>query len=194
MSDRTLQSLRVLFHQATVSTQVLFKAQLWVLLPSSSRHLTCTLSMHITRSLNMQTTCTVGSGCHGTIQDELNHIATCAANNNLRLNSNKTSERVVSRRGTKAPLPPLTGSIQRVESLKVLGVYLQSDMKMSTHVSEVLSSSPELVLIVVICPAGPLQPRPAPYSLTRGRARLHAGETYVCGAGLVGVYERGGEG
>ena len=75
----------------------------------------------------------VGSGCHGTIQDELNHIATWAANNNLRLNPNKSSEMVVPRRGTKTPLPPPTGSIQRVESLKVFGVYLQSDMKMSTH-------------------------------------------------------------
>ena len=82
----------------------------------------------------------VGSGRHGTIQKELNHIATWAANNNLRLNPNKSSETVISRRRTKATLPPLTGSIQRVDCIKVLGVYLQSDMKMSTHVSEVLSS------------------------------------------------------
>jgi hypothetical protein len=82
----------------------------------------------------------VGSGSYDTVQEELVHVASWAADNNLGLNPNKLSEMVVTRRGTKASQRPITSGIQRVDSLKILGVYLQPDLNMATHISEVLGS------------------------------------------------------
>ena len=82
----------------------------------------------------------VGSSLYTSIPDELDHVAVWAAENNLRLNPNKTKEMVVVKRGSKTALPPPTPGIERVASLKVLGVTLQHDLRMEAHISEVLSS------------------------------------------------------
>ena len=81
----------------------------------------------------------VGSAQYHTIA-ELDHVATWAAENNLRLNPNKTKELIVSKRGSKTAFPPPTPGIERVTSLKVLGVTLQCDLKMEAHITEVLAS------------------------------------------------------
>jgi hypothetical protein len=75
-----------------------------------------------------------------TIQNELDHIAGWAADNNLRLNPNKTSEMVIKRRGSRASPPPPTAGINRVACMKILGVTLQANLGMSAHISEVLGS------------------------------------------------------
>ena len=53
-----------------------------------------------------------------TCQEEINHIQTWAADNNLKLNRNKTKEIIFSSRREEAQLP----DIERVTSLRVLGV------------------------------------------------------------------------
>ena len=63
-----------------------------------------------------------------TCQEEIDHIQTRAAdNNNLKLNRNKTKEIVFSSRREGAPPPPRP-DIERLTSLRVLGVgELQAD-------------------------------------------------------------------
>jgi len=75
-----------------------------------------------------------------TIQIELDRIAGWADENNLRLNPKKTSEMVIRRRGSKAAPPLPTAGIERVTSMKILGVTLQDNLSMAAHISEVVSS------------------------------------------------------
>ena len=82
----------------------------------------------------------VGSAQYHTIPEELAHVAAWAAENNLRLNPNKTKEMIVVKRGSKTAFPPPTPGIERVTGLKVLGVTLQYDLKMEAHIMEVLAS------------------------------------------------------
>jgi len=57
----------------------------------------------------------------GTCQNEIEHIQAWAAANNLTLNRDKTKEIVFSAR-SKVALPPPRSDIERVSSLRVLGV------------------------------------------------------------------------
>ena len=50
----------------------------------------------------------VGSSMQYSIPEELDHVASWAAENNLRLNPSKTKEMVVARRALKTTLPPPT--------------------------------------------------------------------------------------
>ena len=75
-----------------------------------------------------------------TVQIELDYIAGWAADNNLRLNPTKTMAMVIRRRGSKAPPPSTTAGIERVTSMKILGVTLQDNLSMAAHISEVVSS------------------------------------------------------
>jgi hypothetical protein len=76
-----------------------------------------------------------------TIQAELDHVARWASCNNLRLNPNKTSAMVISKPGSKKPPASSTpAGIERVSSMKVLGVTLQNNLRMDAHISEVISA------------------------------------------------------
>ena len=61
-----------------------------------------------------------GAPKRDTIEMELNHVANWAAKNNLRLNTSKSSEMVILRKGKTAP-PPIPG-IKRVSNMDILGV------------------------------------------------------------------------
>ena len=67
------------------------------------------------------------------IQDELEWITTWADANNLILNKAKTKE-IIFHRGRSAQLPPPTEGIERVDSLRMLGVVMQSSLSMTVHV------------------------------------------------------------
>ena len=131
----------------------------------------------------------IGSRSYETLPEELNHAASWAADNNLGLNPKKTSEMIVSKSGTKAPPPPSTGGTLRVDCLKVLGVFLQSDLKMGTHISEVLSSCSSSLYSLRVQRSHSL-PAAALHEVTR----LHIGAPYVRVACLVGICECIGEG
>src|SRR6218665_339800 len=74
---------------------------------------------------------------------EFAHISKLAANNNLRFNPLKTQELIVfrsSRRRPDAPIHPVISGAERVTSLRVLDVAISSDLGMSEHLDQVLSS------------------------------------------------------
>jgi len=74
-----------------------------------------------------------------TCQEEIDHIQTWAADNNLKLNYNKTKEIVFSSRRKGAP-PPSRPDIERVTSLRVLGVIVNDKLTAADHVTMLLSS------------------------------------------------------
>src|SRR6218665_3939238 len=78
--------------------------------------------------------------CH-TITDEIEGVHRWATKNNLRLNS-KSREMLIVRGGCwRVPHPPPLGNgIVRVEQMKILGVTIRNDLKMTTHVDEILAA------------------------------------------------------
>jgi hypothetical protein len=76
-----------------------------------------------------------------TIASELDHIATWASVNNLRLNPTKSTEMVIrSGRNASQPPPPLP-SISRVKQMEILGVTIQDNLGMDAHTRAVVGSA-----------------------------------------------------
>jgi hypothetical protein len=73
------------------------------------------------------------------IQDEMDHIASWAADNNLILNKVKTRE-VIFVKGRGVTIPPATDGRERVSSFKKLGVILQSNLSMKEHVDALITA------------------------------------------------------
>src|SRR6218665_1084427 len=69
---------------------------------------------------------------------ELDHVANWAAKNNLSLNTNKSSEMVILRKGKTAP-PPIRG-IKRVSNMVILGVTTRDDLHTVDHVDKLIST------------------------------------------------------
>src|SRR6218665_828307 len=89
---------------------------------------------------NLRTTLIVGARMRSTLQEELDGVAHWAANNNLRLNTTKSREMLIPRGGrwrTEVP-PPLV--MERVGSLRILGVTIASDLSVSAHVDALLNA------------------------------------------------------
>jgi hypothetical protein len=70
------------------------------------------------------------------IPAELDHLASWALCNNLRMNPTKSSEMVIRKPRCRAPVPPLLPGLPRVDTMKVLGVTLQPDLRITAHVNE----------------------------------------------------------
>ena len=81
----------------------------------------------------------IGASMRHTAGAQMEKVSSWAHNNNLRLNQSKSREMLVVRRGCVNPPPPLPG-IQRVTSLNILGVTITEDLRVSSHVSEILGS------------------------------------------------------
>jgi len=79
-----------------------------------------------------------------TCKNEIAHLQTWAADNNLRLNREKTKEIIFSARRKGALPPPLSG-IERVPSLRVLGVTVNDKLTADDHVARLLSSGTSLL-------------------------------------------------
>jgi len=78
----------------------------------------------------------------GSTEAEMKHIEQWALANNLKLNCNKTLEIVFRRQNTKpSSLPPPIPSIQRVESIKILGVSIASTLHVKEHIDSVIVAS-----------------------------------------------------
>jgi len=84
----------------------------------------------------------VGSNNISTATAELDHVSIWAKENNLCLNSSKTREMIVFKRGrSRIPLPPrIVPGAERVDSIRVLGVTISSELSMTPHLTEVVSS------------------------------------------------------
>jgi len=86
----------------------------------------------------------VPGGATYTCKDEIAHLQTWAAGNNLKLNREKTKEIIFSAR-RKGALP-LSG-IERVPSVRVLGVTVNDKLTAADHVATLLSSGTSLLAV-----------------------------------------------
>ena len=74
-----------------------------------------------------------------TCSDEIHNVTKWAQHNNLKLNTSKSLEIIITnstKKQTSPSLPPLLPSITRVNSMVVLGVTLFNNLKMERHISE----------------------------------------------------------
>ena len=82
----------------------------------------------------------VGASNDNTIQAELDNVARWASSSNLILNPSKTSAMFFLQARDQTPSAAATQIfIERVSSMKVLGVTLQNNLRMDAHISEVVS-------------------------------------------------------
>src|SRR6476469_6333276 len=73
------------------------------------------------------------------MQDEIDHIAAWADENNLKLNQSRSAELIIRKPRSKIPdLPPLN-NLPRVDHLKILGVTIQSNLSMSSHIDNIVT-------------------------------------------------------
>src|SRR6218665_157202 len=85
----------------------------------------------------------VGSRSVGTVTDEFVNIRNRAAENNMLIHPSKTKELVVYRgRNRRFPelASPLIAGAERVSSLRVVGVLLNSKLTMTEHITAILST------------------------------------------------------
>ena len=75
-----------------------------------------------------------GSSQAHTIPSELHLISTWASANNLTLNSSKSKEMIIFRPRHQFDPPPPLPNITRVKTLKILGVILQDNLKLTAHI------------------------------------------------------------
>jgi len=79
-----------------------------------------------------------------TCEDEIQHLQTWAADNNLKLNEDKTKEIVIMASRKQAPPPPRP-DVERVSRLRVLSVIMNDRLTAADHVTMLLSSSSSLM-------------------------------------------------
>jgi len=80
----------------------------------------------------------VPASARSSVRMELDHISSWAKLNNLRLNKTKSRELLIHGRRSFQPPPHLT-DVERVTTMKVLGVTLRDDLNASTHITEILA-------------------------------------------------------
>ena len=81
-----------------------------------------------------------GSSQVHSIQTELTLISSWASDNNLTLNNSKSKQMIISRPRNTHSAPPTIPNITRVNSLKILGVILQDNLKLSAHIDHLAAS------------------------------------------------------
>ena len=74
----------------------------------------------------------------GSIQNELTHHSQWAASHNLKLNPDKTCEIVFSKKNTTKP--PLNLGVERVSTLRILGVTVDENLNFKQHIENSISS------------------------------------------------------
>src|SRR6218665_1455632 len=87
-------------------------------------------------SMRMTHTCL----CPRLLDPRFPHISSWALLNNLRLNTSKSKEMVIRRRASRFTPPQSIEGVERVKTMKVLGVVLSEDLSAATHISGVLES------------------------------------------------------
>ena len=86
-----------------------------------------------------------------TIESELGHVASWAADNNLKLNVLKTQELIVRNKYISAnSLPPPNSDIKRVSSLCVLGVTFNQYLEISDHITNLLQKGHQCIYALKI--------------------------------------------
>src|SRR6476469_5966768 len=94
------------------------------------------------------------------IPSELNHISSWASDNNLRLNPSKCSEIIFKKPRSRTPDPPPSCGIERVSSLKILGVTFQSNLSMTEHTNNLMAKAGQSLYALKILKSSVLADRP----------------------------------
>ena len=118
--------------------------------PTLSQLLICIRAQQATAYLNMLMTPTWLCPQRTQARDakKSSKIGVWAAQNNLKLNSGKTKEMVITRRGKRgksANLPAACPGIERVSSICILGVTVNDQLSAADHVNSLLASSKSLL-------------------------------------------------
>lgn len=104
------------------------------------------------------------AGNDSSVALELQNIETWANENNLKLNINKSQEMIIVRnersKTTLCTPAPIT-AIQRVDSIKILGVTLTSSLSIKEHVNNVCASAAQGLYAVKLLKAHGLDPHSA---------------------------------
>jgi len=80
---------------------------------------------------------------------ELNNIIQWSTDNHLPINLTKTKELIFSRPSPRMSISPAPlSTIERVESFKLLGITLQSDLHFSSHVSHVIAACSQKLFLL----------------------------------------------
>ena len=116
-----------------------------------------------------------------TCKDEIQHLQTWPADNNLKLNQDKTKEIVIMASRKWAPLP-LCLDVERVSRLWVLSVIMNDGLTAADHVTMLLSSSSSLMYAMRVLWAHTRRPR---HCMTYFMPQPFLGYT-VCIASVVG--------
>src|SRR6218665_426288 len=85
----------------------------------------------------------VGSGCVSTVAEDFDNIKRWAEANNMAIHPSKTKELVVYRARRRSPpdvATPIIEGAERVLSLRVLGVILDSKLSMAEHITAILNT------------------------------------------------------
>ena len=85
---------------------------------------------------------------------KMNHVESWAKENNMSLNKTKTKEIIFRTCRMNQSIPQPLDGIQRVKSLKLLGVTLQDNLSMNEHVNSLILDCSNVYAICVKHPMG----------------------------------------
>src|SRR6218665_2971080 len=82
----------------------------------------------------------VPASVRSTVSSELVNIFNWATSNNLRLNADKSKELILHKRTTRYDPPQPIPGVERLTSIKILGITLIGDFSTAAHITKVLES------------------------------------------------------
>ena len=114
----------------------------------------------------------VPSNNSDTITWEMDHIASWASENNLRLNPAKAIEMIVKRGRSACQTPPPLLGITRVRQMEILGVTIQDSLSMEVHTKTLVGNTSKNLYALKILKAHGL-PTTSLYTAHNLRRRTH---------------------
>ena len=88
------------------------------------------------------------------MQDAVTHLERWAVQNKMELNAKKTKDMWITfKKSCPIPAPINIGptELERVSEFKLLGVYVQNDLKWNTHVSSIVSKACKRIHYLTVC-------------------------------------------
>ena len=88
------------------------------------------------------------------MQDAVTHLERWAVQNKMELNAKKTKDMWITfKKSCPIPAPINIGptELERVSEFKLLGVYVQNDLKWNTHVSSIVSKACKRIHYLRVC-------------------------------------------
>ena len=88
------------------------------------------------------------------MQGAVAHLESWAVQNKMELNAKKTQDMWITFKKSCPTLPPFSirpTELERVSDFKLLGVYVQNDLKWNTHVSSIVSKACKRIHYLWVC-------------------------------------------